>query len=40
MAVGRARLRAQAAGGAWLWRHGVARGIALFFGLFSWLRPR
>ena len=36
-AVGRARVRAQAAGALRLWPRDVARGVALFFGLFSWL---
>jgi vancomycin permeability regulator SanA len=36
-AVGRARERAQAAGGARLWPHDAVRGVALFFGLFSLL---
>jgi vancomycin permeability regulator SanA len=37
LAARRARRRAQAAGAAGLWSHDIARGMALFFGLFSLL---
>jgi vancomycin permeability regulator SanA len=35
--AGRARTRARTAGASRLWPRDIARGVALFFGLFSWL---